>query len=37
MTLKQYQESPGGATGINAARRRQTTSVPPRRSAGALL
>ena len=37
MTLKQYQESPGGATGMNAARRPQTTSVPPRRSAGALL
>jgi len=30
MTLKQYQESPIGATGINAARRPQTTAVPPR-------
>jgi hypothetical protein len=37
MTLRQYQESPGGATGIHAARRPQTTSVLPRRSAGALL
>jgi hypothetical protein len=37
MALRAYQESPSGATGIDAARRPQTASVLPRRSAGALL
>jgi hypothetical protein len=37
VTLRAYQESPGETTCIYAAKRPQTASVPPRRSAGALL
>ena len=37
MALRVYRESPDGTTCIYAARRLQTTSVPRRWSAGALL